>query len=95
MPLAQKIGAHKSWAQTENRTARTANARTAFENRFLEEAGGDPKRAESARKAYYLALAQKSAQARQRRRRIEDEARRQRINALLDTGAQGGDHAVA
>lgn len=65
--LIAQLGAHESWARTENRTARTANARKALENKFLAEAGGDPQRAESLRKAYYARLALKSAQARKAR----------------------------
>lgn len=65
--LRSQIAAHDSWAQTEDRPARTANARKAFEDRFLAEAGGDPKRAEHLRKAYFARLALKSAQARRRR----------------------------
>jgi hypothetical protein len=42
--LAAQMAAHESWAQTLNRSARTANARAALENRFLAEAGGDPVR---------------------------------------------------
>ena len=62
-----QIGAHKSWGQTEDRSARTAPAREAFEDKFLVEADGDPKRAESLRRAYFAELALKSAQARRRR----------------------------
>lgn len=65
--LRSQLGAHISWANTEDRPARTANGRKAFENKFLDEAGGDPKRAESLRKAYFTRLALKSAQARRRR----------------------------
>jgi hypothetical protein len=68
LPLQHQIAAHKSWALTENRSARTRNARNTFEDKFLAEAGGDPKRAASARKAYFLELARKSAQARARRK---------------------------
>jgi hypothetical protein len=62
--LQNRVNAHLSWANTRDRTARTANARTAFQQKFLDEAGGDPQRAKSARKAYYLRLAQKSSKAR-------------------------------
>jgi hypothetical protein len=65
--LRGQIAVHTSWANTTDRAARTAKARTAFEEKFLAEAGGDPKRAEHLRKAYYARLALKSAQARQRR----------------------------
>lgn len=63
------IAAHTSWANTPDRTVRTAAARSGLEARFLVEAGGDPHRAESLRKAYYKRLALKSAQARRERGR--------------------------
>lgn len=61
-----EIAAHESWARTTNRTARTAPARRALEEKFLREAGGDPVRAEHARKAYYRRLSLKSAVARRK-----------------------------
>lgn len=64
--LLSQMGAHQSWANTRNRSERTAPARAALEAKFLAEAGGDPKRAESLRKAYYKALAAKSVAARRR-----------------------------
>lgn len=74
MPLTQaerslrsQIAAHESWGRTTDRTARTLNARKAFDAKFLAEADGDPKRAESLRRAHYARLALKSAQARRRR----------------------------
>ena len=72
--LQAKIAAHTSWANTVNRTARTANAREAFEARFLAEADGDELRAASLRKAYFARLALKSAQARRRRGGNDDAA---------------------
>jgi membrane protein involved in colicin uptake len=96
MPLAHQIAAYKSWANTPNRSARTAKARNALEQKFLAEAGGDPQRAEAARKAYYLELALKSAKARQRRRETERAARQDIINALLrDLDGGGGNVAYA
>jgi hypothetical protein len=68
--LRGKLAAHTSWANTADRPSRTRNAREAFENKFLAEAGGDLKRAESARKAYFAGLALKSARARQRRQAV-------------------------
>ncbi len=59
-----RLGAESSWAHTEDRTARTAPARAAFEGKFLEQAGGDPVRAAHLRKAYYVRLAMKSVKAR-------------------------------
>ena len=66
------LGAHVSWANTENRTARTAPARKAFDGRFEHEVDPDgvlppaerAKRVENARRAYFLRLALKSAKAR-------------------------------
>ena len=65
--LVATIAAHTSWANTEDRTARTAKARAALERKFLEAADGDPARAESLRKAYYARIALKSVQARRAR----------------------------
>ncbi len=65
--LRGKLAVQTSWANTSDRAARTANARRALEDKFLEQAGGDPKRAEHLRKAYYARLALKSAQARRLR----------------------------
>jgi hypothetical protein len=72
--LAGRIAAHESWARTTDRSARTANARKGFLDRFEREV--DPnneltpteraRRAEHARKAYFLRLALKSAAARRR-----------------------------
>ncbi len=72
--LRAQIGAHESWSRTPDRSARTAPARAAALARF--EALVDPdgvlpeaerhRRAEHARKAYFLKLALKSAQARRK-----------------------------
>lgn len=64
--LRAQIAAHDSWARTEDRSARTANARRALEEKFLAEADGDELRAASLRKAYFARLALKSAQKRRR-----------------------------
>ena len=64
--LRARIAAHLSWAQTEDRTARTASARAALDQKFLDQAGGDPIRAEHLRKAHFAKLALKSAQARRK-----------------------------
>ena len=65
--LAAEIRAHVSWANTPDRTKRTAPAREKFEERFLREADGDPQRAASLRRAYYANLALQSAKARRER----------------------------
>ena len=64
--LIGRKGGHLSWANTIDRTARTAAARAALEQKFLDQAGGDPIRAESLRKAFYVDLALKSARARKK-----------------------------
>ncbi len=61
--LVATIAAHESWAKTENRTARTARA-AQHSRHGSSEAGGDPVRAESLRKAYFARLALRSAKAR-------------------------------
>jgi hypothetical protein len=85
--LSAQIAAHESWAQTTDRSARTANARAAFENRFLTEAGGDPVRAASLRAAYFARLRLKSAQS----RRKAEEARAQACRLDREAGAAEAD----
>ncbi|MET4612014.1 uncharacterized protein YbaA (DUF1428 family) [Rhodococcus sp. PvR044] len=72
--MRAQIAAHQSWANTTDRSARTANARKAMLDKFEREV--DPEgvltpaeravRAEHARKAYYTRLALKSAQSRRK-----------------------------
>lgn len=64
--LVASIAAHTSWANTTDRTGRTAPARAALDAKFLAEADGDPRRAANLRTAYFKRLALKSAQARRR-----------------------------
>ena len=72
--LRARLAAHKSWANTHNPTERTAAGRAAFDRRFEDEVDPDHvlpeperlRRAESARRAYFTALALKSARARRR-----------------------------
>ena len=66
------LGAHVSWANTEDRGGRTAPARKAFDVRFEHEVDPDgvlplaerAKRVENARRAYFLRLALRSAKVR-------------------------------
>jgi hypothetical protein len=70
--LIARLAAHESWAKTANRSARTAPARAALVSKFEREV--DPggvlppaeraRRAEHARKAHFIRLALRSAQAR-------------------------------
>ena len=86
--LQGREAAHMSWAQTADRTARTAPARAALEAKFLEQAGGDPVRAEHFRKAHFLGLARRSAVARRKAARLIDEATTAEVElANLDEGA--------
>jgi hypothetical protein len=68
------IAAHEGWAQTPDRSARTAPARAALEARFLEQAGGDPVRAEHIRKAHFQRMALKSAITRRKAREARNAA---------------------
>ena len=83
--LAASIAAHESWANTPDRAARTAAARRGLDQKFLDQAGGDPVRAEHLRKAHFQRLALKSARAR-RRAREETEAAQQAEAELTATG---------
>lgn len=75
--LRAKLAAHVSWANTEDRAARTAAARKAAHDRFAKQV--DPegvlppeeraKRAENARKAHFSRLAMLSARSRRLRKR--------------------------
>jgi len=64
--LVASIAAHESWARTPDRSARTAPARAALDQKFLDAAEGDPVRAAHLRKAHFARLALKSAQARRK-----------------------------
>ena len=88
--LRGQLAAHKSWFNTLDRTARTANARNAFEEKFLAEADGDPRRAESLRKQYYAQLAFKSAKA----RRLRNGDRRTIVESRITELDGGGDDAA-
>lgn len=72
--LAASIAAHESWAATLDRSARTAPARRALDQKFLDLADGDPVRAEHLRKAHFQRLALKSARARRRSKELAAEA---------------------
>ena len=63
-----RLGALEKWANTTDRTAATAPARAAFEQKFLDKVDGDPKRAQALRQAYFLRLSLASAKARRARK---------------------------
>jgi len=87
-----RIGGHQSWANTKDRTARTAPARAALDQKFLDEADGDPVRAAHLRKVYFQRLALKSAQARRKARELTEAADAAEAEAEL-TEAGGPDAA--
>ena len=87
--LASSIAAHESWAATPDRAARTAKARAALDQKFLDQAGGDPVRADHLRKAYFSRLALKSARSRRKSRELADTARA----ADAELSALGGESA--
>lgn len=74
--MRARLASHTSWANTEDRAARTAAARKAAMSRFDRQVDPDgtmdPRersiRAEHARKAFYAGMALKSAQARARKK---------------------------
>ncbi|MGO1317129.1 MAG: hypothetical protein ACTMIR_08860 [Cellulomonadaceae bacterium] len=80
--LRASIAAHESWAQTPDRSARTAPARAALNARFEQQVDPDglllpderARRAEHARKAYFQRLALKSARSRRRSKELAAEA---------------------
>ena len=84
--LASSIAAHESWAATPDRAARTAKARAALDQKFLDQVGGDPVRADHLRKAYFSRLALKSA----RSRRKAKEATAIAVAAEAELDALGG-----
>lgn len=102
--MKMRLAAHKSWAGTRDRSARTAAARKASHHtRFIDMAreqqpGASEAEiaqiAESLRKAHYTELALKSAQARRIRSEAAKSSRRSRTQAeLAQYEAGAGDAA--
>lgn len=87
LSILARIGAHTSWANTSDRAARTAPARAALDQKFLDEAEGDPVRAEHLRKAHFQRLALLSARARRRAKERALEVG----EAGVELSADGGD----
>jgi hypothetical protein len=85
--LVGRIASETSWANTTNRSARTAPAPAALDQKFLDEADGDPVRAAHLRKAHFSRLALKSARSRRKAGELAAEAAA--ADAELD--AMGGD----
>ncbi len=80
--MVASYAANKRWAHEPNRPAATSAARAAFDRRFEDEVDPDrvltplerATRASSARKAYFMRLALRSAQVRRMRKRDGDAA---------------------
>ena len=72
--LRAQIAAHESWAATPDRSKRTAPARAALDQTFLDAADGDPIRAEHLRRAHFQRLSLNSARARRLARENTDAA---------------------
>jgi hypothetical protein len=89
--LIGRIGAEISWGNTTDRVARTAPARAALFQKFLDEAGGDPIRAEHLYKAHFLKLAHKSREARRKAKELTAQAE----EAEAELTAGGGGNAAA
>jgi len=85
--LHATIAAHESWANTLDRSARTAPARAAVDAKFLEQADGDPIRAGHLRKAYFARLTLKSIVSRRKSRELTEDAQ----VAEAELHALGGD----
>lgn len=84
--MCSSMAAHESWGQTEDRAARTAKARRAHDQKFLDEADGDPVRAEHLRKAHFKRLA--LASVRSRRLARENTVTAETAEAELDELAE-------
>lgn len=86
--LAGQIAAHESWARTTDRSARTAPARAAQDQKFLDQADGDPVRAQHLRVAHFKRLALKSAKARRAIKELSAEA--DQVEAELEAAGGAG-----
>jgi hypothetical protein len=64
--LIGSIAANSRWAYETDRSAATAPARAALQQKFLDAAGGDPVRAANLRTAHFRRLALRSAQSRRK-----------------------------
>src|SRR4051794_38896262 len=84
--LRAKAAAETSWANTVNRSARTAPPRAGRDQKFLDQADGDPIRAAHLRKAHFARLALRSAQARRKAKELTGAAEA----AEAELGALGG-----
>jgi len=88
--MVASIAANTRWANETDRTAATSPARAAFNRRFEDEVDPDrrlnpaerARRADSARKAYFMRLALKSARSRRKVRETTDAAAEAELDVL-------------
>lgn len=76
--------AANSWANTVDRTARTAPARAAFEDKFLEEAAWDYDLAERLRSDFYRDIARRSHESRRRNKAERQAVAAERLTTAAD-----------
>lgn len=90
--VQMRLASYRSWANTADRSARTANARKASHERFLVQArqmhpdASDEQVAQAAemlRRAHFTELSQRSAQARRIRREEKQREKQRRIEEQL------------
>lgn len=101
--LRAQAAAHTRWAHTADREAATAPARKSFLDRFEREVDPDgvldpaerARRAESAKKAYFLRLAAKSAETRQAKAVKDAYLVRARRTARMDAATRKSERAKA
>lgn len=91
--LRGRIGAYTSWANTADRSSRTRPGREAFLRRFLAEADGDPRRAESLMHAHFARLALVSRQRRAERKAAERQSRLERLAEAIAAAEERGEVA--
>ncbi|MFH9977903.1 hypothetical protein ACH4ND_01320 [Streptomyces sp. NPDC017179] len=95
--MQMRLASHVSWANTKDRSARTAAARKAsHHDRFLKLArekhpdGTEEqiaKAAEALKKAHYTAMALRSAQSRRIRSEMAKQDKQRRVNQLLQNAS--------
>jgi translation initiation factor 2B subunit (eIF-2B alpha/beta/delta family) len=98
-----RLASYKSWANTTDRSSRTAAARRASHHtRFLDKAREQypdateaeiKKVAEALKKAHYQELALRSAQARRIKRELAEQAKRRKVAQQLAEYSAGTDAA--
>lgn len=101
--MQMRIASYQSWAQTKDRSARTAAARRrSHHTRFIEKArelhpDGTEEQitaaADALKKAFYTDLARRSAQSRRIRSQMTQADKQKRVNQLLKQ--TGGETAAA